>query len=165
MPSQGYCISGKEIEVHGSGSPRFSSVIRAWLAGLPWFPTPSAVLLVSLVNNPKPRGTFSWPTSESPFTPFLPAASLLHSSKLLRESSSLLLHLAFRLPKLHGKGSPNAASFPPFLQSCVVPLQHGCHAWVSIPVPIFFCIPFSDSSHNQLHLPALSYFSSFSWLL
>ena len=66
---------------------------------------------------------FSWPTSKSSFTPFLPVASLLQSSKLLRESSASLLHLAFQLPKLHGKGSPKAAWFhspqnrcgPPFL--------------------------------------------------
>ena len=43
--------------------------------------------------------------------PFLPAVSLLHSSKLLRESSASLLHLAFQLPKLHGKGSPKASWF------------------------------------------------------
>ena len=77
-----YCISGK-VEVHGSGSPSV--------------PAPSAVLPPQSPVNPKPCGTFSWPTSKSPFTPFLPAASLLHSSKLLRESSALLLHLAFQL--------------------------------------------------------------------
>ena len=78
----------KKIEVRGSGSPQFFPVIRALRTGLPRFPAPSAVLLGSLVLNPKPHCTFSWPTSKSPFTPFLPAASLLHSSKLLRESSA-----------------------------------------------------------------------------
>ena len=102
LPSHGYCISGKEIEICGSGSPQFFPVIRAWLAGLPWFPAPSVL-----------RGTFSWPASKSPFTPFLPTTSLLHSSKLLIESSASLLHLAFQLPKLCGRGSPKAAWFHP----------------------------------------------------
>ena len=66
----------------------------------------------SPVLNPKPHGTSSWPTSKSPLTPFLPTVSLLHASKLPRESSTSLLHLAFQLPKLHGKGSPKAAWVP-----------------------------------------------------
>ena len=86
----------KEVEVRGPGSPLV--------------PAPSLVSLPQSPVNPKPCGT-SRPTSKSPFTPFLPAASLLHSSKLLRESSALLLHLAFQLPKLHGKGRPKAAWF------------------------------------------------------
>ena len=56
----------------------------------------------SPVLNPNPHGAFSWPTSKSPFTPFLPAASLLRSSKLLRESSASLLHLASQLPQPRG---------------------------------------------------------------
>ena len=78
-------ISGKEIEVRGSGRRWFFPVIRAQLAGLLWFPAPSAVSLGSPVLNPKPHFTFSWPASRSPFNPVLPTASLLHSSKLLRE--------------------------------------------------------------------------------
>ena len=99
------------IEVRGSGSPWFFPVVCVRLAGLPQFPAPSAVSPASPVLNLKPHFTFSWPTSKSPFTPFLPAASLLHSSKLLRESSASLLHLAFQLPKLCGKGRPKATWF------------------------------------------------------
>ena len=55
----------------------------------------------------------SWPTSKSPFTPFLPTMSLLHSYKLLRESSAWLLHIAFMLPKLHGKESPKTSWLAP----------------------------------------------------
>ena len=100
LPSLGYHISGKEIEVCGSGSLWFFPVICAQLAGFPWSPAPSAVSLGSPVLNPKPHCTFSWTTSKSAFTPFLPAVCLLHSSKLLRGSSASPLHLAFRLPKL-----------------------------------------------------------------
>ena len=31
---------------------------------------------------------------------------------------------------------------------------HGCHTWVWISAPVFLCSPISDSSYNQLHLPA-----------
>ena len=92
----------KKRKVPGSGSPQFFPVICALLAGLPQVPAPSAVLPGSPILNPKPCGTFSWPTSKSPFTTFLPAMSVVHSSKLLRESSAWLLHLAFLLPMLHG---------------------------------------------------------------
>ena len=112
MPGPGYHISGKEIEVYGSGSPRFFPVIRAWLAGLPRFPAPSAVSQGFPVLNPKSHGTFSWPASKSRFTPFLPARSVLHFSKLLRKSPASLLHLAFWLPKLRGKGTPKALCIP-----------------------------------------------------
>ena len=60
MPSPEYRISGKEVEVRGSGSP-----------------APSAVWLLQSPVNPKPCGTFSWPTSKSPFSPFFLAKSLL----------------------------------------------------------------------------------------
>ena len=103
---------GKTDKVRGSGGPRFFPVICAQMVGLPQFPAPSAVSPGSPVLNPDPRGTFSWPTSKSPFTPFLPAMSLLHSSKLLRESSALLLRLDFLLSKQRGKGSPKTAWFP-----------------------------------------------------
>ena len=43
LSSLGYLISGKEIEDCGLGSPQFFPVIHAHLAGLPWFPVPSAV--------------------------------------------------------------------------------------------------------------------------
>ena len=112
LPHHRYLTSGKEIEVHGSGSPWFFPVILAWLAGLPQFQVPSAVLLGSPVLNPNPHGTF-WATSKSPFTPFLPAESLLPSSKLLRKSSASLLHLAFQLPKLFGKGSTQSLMVSP----------------------------------------------------
>ena len=93
-------------------APWLFPVICAQRAGLPRFPAPSAVLLGSPVLNPDARGTFSWPSSKSPSTPFFPVASLLHSSKLLRESPVSLLHLAFWLPKLCGQGSPQTAWFP-----------------------------------------------------
>ena len=112
-------------------APQFFPVTRAQLAGLPQFPAPSALSLPrSPVLNPNPHGTFSWPTSKSPLTLFLPAVSLLHSSELL---SAYLLHLAFQLPKLCGKGSPKATwSRPNFLaKSWVVPtnykLSHRCY--------------------------------------
>ena len=152
LPSSGYHISGKEIEVHGSGSPRFFPVIRARLAGLPWFPAPSAVSPGSPVLNPDPRGTFSWPTSKSPFTPFRPAAFLLHSSKQLKESSASLLHLTFWFPKASWQREP---------QNLVGPPSHGCHTWVLIPAPIFLCSPISDSSHNRLRLPDSHIFPAF----
>ena len=44
---------------------------------------------------------------------FPPTMSLLHSSKLLTESSSSLLHYAFQLPKLRGKWSIKAYWFQP----------------------------------------------------
>ena len=66
----------KKNRVCGSASLWFFPLIRAQLAGLPWFPAPSAVLLRSLVLNPNPRGTFSWPASKSPFTTFLPCKVL-----------------------------------------------------------------------------------------
>ena len=116
------------MEVCGSSSPRFFSVILAQLAGLPRFPAPSTVSLGSPVLNPKPHYTFSWPTSKSPFTLFLPA-SLLNSSKLLREGSASLLHLAFQLPKLHGRGRPKAMWF--FLSWLL-------HLGLD-PAPIFLC--------------------------
>ena len=96
-------------------APWLFPVICARRAGLPRFPAPSAVLLGSPVLNPDARGTFSWPTSKSLFIPFLPAASPLHYSKILRGSSALLLHLALQLPKLCGKGSTqsNAIHHPP----------------------------------------------------
>ena len=125
VPGLGYYISRKETEVCGSGSPRFFPVICAQMVGLPQFPAPSAVSLVSPVLNPKPHGTSSLPTSKSPFTPFLPAASLLHSSKLLRESSALLLHLAFGLPKLC---SPVMVAFPGLNPSTNLLLQP--HFWL-----------------------------------
>ena len=71
----------------------------------------------SLLLNPDPPGTFSWPTSKSPFSPFLPAVPLLHSSELLGESSALPLHLAFWFPKLCGKGSPKATWFSPYAKA------------------------------------------------
>ena len=170
MPSPGYQISGKEIEVHGSGSPLlFPVTIRAQLAGCPWFPAPSAVSPLRSPVNPNPCDTFSWPTSKNHFTPFLSAASLPHSSKLLRECSASLPHLASQLPKLCGKGSPKAMWFSlshqssvgtPLLQSHVVPPSMGA-------APGFKSqhqSSISNSSHNWLHLSAFPYFSSFSGL-
>ena len=55
LPSLGYRVSGKEVEV----------------------PAPSAGWLLQSPVNPKPCGTFSWPTSKSPFSPFFLAKSLL----------------------------------------------------------------------------------------
>ena len=74
----------KKKEICGLASSRFSPLIHALLAGLPRFQA-SAVSPQSPVLNPSPCGTFTWPTSESPFTAFLPTRSLLCFSKLLRE--------------------------------------------------------------------------------
>ena len=110
-----------------------------WLAGLSWFLAPSPVFLRSPVLNPKPRGTFSWPTGKSPFTPFLPTESLLHSSKLLRKSSASLLHPAFLLPKPCGEERPQTTWFHtklcgsiPCQNRMFPPLLHGCCTWAAI---------------------------------
>ena len=118
MPGLGYHISGKQIEVCASGSPRLFPVIRAQLAGLPRFPTPSAVSLGSLVLNPKPHGTFSWPTSKSPFTPFLTVMSFLHSSKLLRALHRCYILLSGFLSCV-AKGAPKPRGSS----------RHGCCTW------------------------------------
>ena len=55
VPSLGYRVSGKEVEV----------------------PAPSAGWLLQSPVNPKPCGTFSWPTSKSPLSPFSMAAKSL----------------------------------------------------------------------------------------
>ena len=103
-------ISGKEFR--GSGSPRFFPVIHARLGGLPRFPAPSAVLLGSPVLNPNLHSTFSWQaTNKSPFTPFFPAVSLLHSSKLLRERALHRCHILHSSFLSCGKGSPKAMWF------------------------------------------------------
>ena len=80
---------GKKIEVRGLASSRFFPVIGAQLTGLLRFPAPSAVSLQSPVLNPNPRGTFSWLTSTSPFTPFFPTMSLLRSSEQLKRAARL----------------------------------------------------------------------------
>ena len=80
------------------------------------------MLLGSPVLNLKPHGTFSWPTSKSPFTPFVPLASLLHSSKLLRESLHHCYILLSSFLSCVAKGASKAAWFHTFLaKSCVVP--------------------------------------------
>ena len=56
---------------------------------------------------------------------------LLHSSKLLRESSASLLHLAFLLPKLHGKGRPSAKAMWFFLSWL---LRMGLNPSASLPL-------------------------------
>ena len=88
-------------------------VICAWLAGLPRFPAPSTVLPP---RSPVLSQTHVAPSHGPParvFSPLSFPVSLLHSSKLLRESSALLLHLVFQLPKLCGKGSPKSMLFQP----------------------------------------------------
>ena len=57
------------------------------------------------------------------------------------------------LPKPHGKREHPKASWSP-------PIQHGCPTWVYISAPIFHCSLISDSSHNQLHLPAFPILSA-----
>ena len=70
-------------------------------------PGEMGVHLVIVFCPPPTMGPFG-----NTFTSFLPTASLLHSSKLLRENSASLLYLAFWLPKLRGKGSSKAPWSP-----------------------------------------------------
>ena len=107
-------LSQEKIEVHSSARlPVLPS--NPCSDGSP-LPGPSTISCVttSPVLNPKSCGTFSWPISKSPFTPFLTALSLLHSSELLRESSACLLHVTFLLPKPCGSREPLSAP-----QNCV----------------------------------------------
>ena len=98
FPSPGYRVSGKEVEVRGSGSPSV--------------PAPSAGWLLQSPVNPEPCGTFSWLTSKSPFSPFLPGSALLLPKPCGKKehpkttwSSFLSLRTAwsslFTSPKLH----------------------------------------------------------------
>ena len=116
LASPGYCISGKEIEVCGSGSPRFFPIIRAWLAGLLWFPAPPAVSPGSPVLSPNPCGTFSWPTSKSPFTPFLPCKVSPVSEAMWQEGAAKATQSQPCLAAEPGfksqRRSPCAAPFP-----------------------------------------------------
>ena len=110
-------------------SPRQSGVLPSNLCSVGRPPAvPSTVSCVAGISSSqsKPVWHFLLAPSKSPFTPFLPAASLLHSSKLLRESSASLLHLAFQLPKGVGKLPFGAKGAPkphgcPSRQSCGVP--------------------------------------------
>ena len=103
LPSLGYRIAGKEVEVHGSGSPLV--------------PVPSAVLPPRSPVNPKPCGTFSWPTSKNPFSLFLQAKSLL-------------------LPKTRGKkGHTLKLHSPKFRQSCTDPKSPSMAAMPGFKVP------------------------------
>ena len=92
LPSPGHRISGKEIEVCGSGSPRFFLVVCTQLAGLPRFQAPAAVLPPrSPVLNPKPPS--HGPPARVLSPPSFPARSLL-------------------LPKPWGKGSTQSPVVP-----------------------------------------------------
>ena len=99
----------------------------------------------------------------SVLSPFLPATSLLHSSKLLRGSSASLLHLAFWLPKLSGKGNSKPRDSPLPCQSHIVP----SFAWLprlglnpSANLPLHFI---SDSSHNPLTPASIPIFFQLFW--
>ena len=167
LPGPGYPISGKEIEACGSGSPQFFPVICAWPAGLLWFPAPSAVSPGSAVLNPNLHGTFSWPTARvlSPLSflqclyCILPHCQerALHRFYILL--SSFLSCMAKGAPKLHSSAPSQKPRVFPNLKTMSHPTWLGClnlHAGWNLPLH-----PHSDSSHNQLHLPALTYFSSF----
>ena len=57
---------------------RFVSAVRGQLGRSPAVPSTLSCVAVGLpFLNPNPRGTFSWPTSESPLTPLLPAWSCI----------------------------------------------------------------------------------------
>ena len=89
---------------------------------------------------------------------FFPASSLLHSSKLLRESSTSLLHHAFWPPKLCGKGRPKAAWFPSLL---------GCHSGYKSQHQSSSAAPFATPptiGYTCQHSRFLGFFSSFSRL-
>ena len=94
------------------------------------------------------------------FHPFLPSASLLHSSKLLRESSASLLHRGFRLPKLRGIGKPKAVWFSPakakwFFLSWLLHL--GLNSSTSLPLqPHFSLLP-----QLAIHVSILVFFQLF----
>ena len=133
----------KRIEVCCSGSPQCFPVICAGLSGLLQFPEPSAVSpRRSPVLNPNPHGTFSWPTSKSPFTPFFPC-------KALHCLSCFLSHVAKGAPKPHG--SNKTLRF-----QCTWLSRLGLNPDVNFPGhPHFPLLP------NRLHLPAFPYFYSF----
>ena len=122
LPSQGCCISGKEIEVHGSGSPWSFSVIRALADRPPLVPSTMSCVCWDLQFPIQTHmAHFSWPTSKCPLTPFLPAASLLRSSKLLRERAP---HRCYVLLSCFlsciAKGAPKPR----------VSALQGCRTWV-----------------------------------
>ena len=55
-----------------SGVPYLRKEVEVLGSGCPSVPAPTAMLPPQSPVSPKPCGTFSWPTSKSPFTPFLP---------------------------------------------------------------------------------------------
>ena len=122
LPSLGYHISGKEIEAHGSSSPWFLPAICAQLAGLPRFPAPpSAVLLGSPVLNPKPHGTFSWPTSKSPVTLFFPCKVSPVFFQTAKRELRIAATSCFPASQAAWQRDPQSHVGAPFsCQSCVV---------------------------------------------
>ena len=138
-PVWGTISQAKKSESMAQVAPRFL-IIRAQLADRPRLPAPLAVSPPrSPVFNPNPCDTFSWPTSKSPFTPFLPAASLLlPKPRSKREHpkavwSPLSMAAASRFKSQHQ--SPSAAPFPTpptFGYICqhshILPAFLGCHS-------------------------------------
>ena len=114
LPGLGYHISGEEIEVCGSASPRFFSVIHAWLAGLPGFPAP---LAADCCHNLQFLIQTCVAPSHGPPGRVLSLLSFSARSHIVPIPSPALSLL---LPKPHGQREP---------QNCMVPTR-GCHAWV-----------------------------------
>ena len=115
MPSPGYLISGKEVEVHGAGSP---SVLK-----------PSTVSLPRSPVNPKPCGTFSWPTSKNPFSLFLQAKSLLLPKTRGKKGHTLKLHSPKFRQSCTDPKSPSMAARPRFKS------QHQSSSAAPFPTP------------------------------
>ena len=114
-------------------SPSSSQYSVLGWAGLLRSPAPSAVSPPqSPVLNPKPRGTFSWPTSGSPFTPFLLTWSRI-VLPVPRGSPPLVLH-----PSLEPPLQPHLQLLPQSATPASTPIFSaflGCHsksrqAWV-----------------------------------
>ena len=173
LPSPGYHISGKEVEVHDSGSPHHQlcrhhdlQLIQSHVApshGPPArvlspliFPAKSLLLPKPCGKrcNPKPYGPDCCPSLRVP-TPqklrgpphyFEAAWSLLY----FRAAWSLLLLQSRMVSPLYFRAAWSLLLWLPGLglnPSAQLPLQ-----------------PISDSSHNQLHLPVFLYSSSFTRL-
>ena len=134
LPSRGYRISGKEVEVHGSG---------------PWHHQLCGCHNLQLIQS-------HVAPSHGP-----PARVL---------SPLFFLAKFFLLPKPCDKREhPLKLRGPNSCPSCVVPNYSAKAAWsssIGLPRlgPVFLCSPISNSSHNQLHLPAFTYSSNFTGL-
>ena len=141
-------------------------------------PAPSAGWLLQSPVNPKPCGTFSWPTSKSPLSPFsmatkslllpklrgkkkhpktswsssFPLRTLWYSPLLLQNHMDLYLSTCFRTSWVYSFLQSHMVSFTLWLPGL------GLNPSAHLPLQ-----PISDS-YSQLHLPASPYSSSFTGL-